>query len=302
MADTEMAKKVSSMTGFASMSGDSEFSSWDWEIRGVNGKGLDLRLRLPDGCDALEKQVRTEAGKHVARGNITVTLRLTEKKISQAASLDPEGVRTALEVLAAIEENAASRGLGIVPVSAAEIASMPGVLVTGAKEKSSLPEGLPAEVPQIWKLFAQMRQVEGEVLKSVLLEQLALMTAAIETAANTAEARSARQGDLLRERVRSLVDQTELADPARLNQELAILAVKADVTEEIDRLRAHVEAARGLLSSGGTIGRKLDFLMQEFNREANTLCSKSGSAELTAVGLDMKVLIDQMREQVQNLE
>ena len=147
-----------------------------------------------------------------------------------------------------------------------------------------------------------MRQTEGASLGEILQNQLKGMAELIQSASISAEARQARAGEILMQKVNALVEMSDEADPVRLQQELAILAVKADVTEEIDRLNAHVGAAGALLSKGGAIGRKLDFLMQEFNREANTLCSKSGSTELTGLGMDLKVLIDQMREQVQNLE
>ena len=128
------------------------------------------------------------------------------------------------------------------------------------------------------------------------------MTELAAAARETAEARAARRGAVLRERVQALLESTAIADEARLSQELALIAVKADVSEEIDRLETHVAAARDLLGGEGPRGRRLDFLTQEFNREANTLCSKAGATDLTAIGLEMKVVIDQMREQVQNVE
>ena len=302
MAKVGMPGVLRSMTGFASLSGDNSVARWDWEIRSVNGKGLDVRLRLPDGADKLERDLRSAISQAASRGNVTVTLRVSHHATSGATALNPDGLDAALDSLAVISDAAQARDVALVQVSAVDIATMPGVMVTAAPDRSGLPDGIAEQIPALLGTFTQMREAEGQALGVVLGAQLDEIAALIETAGTTAEARSARAGDLLRQKVAALVDATEQADPARLNQELALLAVKADVTEEIDRLRAHVEAARNLLAKGGPVGRKLDFLMQEFNREANTLCSKSGSTDLTATGLDMKVLIDQMREQVQNLE
>lgn len=302
MAKLSSDDTLHSMTGFASLSGDDETAKWDWEVRGVNGKGLDLRLRLPEGSDALERQVRTAAAQHVSRGNITVSLRVSERHSAGLAELDPDALMAAFTGLETIEAQAQTHGISLATMTAADIAAMPGVMATSGRERLKLPDIIASQIPELLAKFADMRATEGAALASVLNSQLTAISALIERALETAEARSARQGSLLQERIATLMENAETADPARLNQELAMLAVKADVTEEIDRLRAHVDAARGLLQAGGPVGRKLDFLMQEFNREANTLCSKSGSSDLTAIGLDMKVLIDQMREQVQNLE
>lgn len=293
---------VSSMTGYAALSGDSDVGRWDWEIRAVNGKGLDLRLRLPDGCDAIETALRKAATDHMARGNVTVTLRYTPHLAGTKTEVDPDALDGVLSGLAEIEAQATAKGLVLATPNAAHIAMIPGVTRQATRERADLPADITAQIPDLLDRFSTMRRNEGAALAAVLISQLEAMAALIDAAMTTAEARSARAGDLLRDKIAVLLESADVADPARLHQELATLAVKADVTEEIDRLRAHVDAAHALLADGGAVGRKLDFLMQEFNREANTLCSKSGSAELTAIGLDLKVLIDQMREQVQNLE
>ena len=302
MAQTDSDELLSSMTGFAAVSGDVESARWDWEIRSVNGKGLDLRLRLPDGCDALEKPLRDVAGKHLARGNVTVSLRLTERQSGGATELSPSGLEMALAALKKIEQQANATDVTLTTMTAAEIAAMPGVMISTPRERGNIPKEVLEQIPELLSTFSHMRRVEGASLGRLLRAQLDTMRNLVSDALETAEARNARQGDVLKEKIAILMEQTVAADEARLNQELAILSVKADVTEEIDRLNAHIDAAFGLLDKGGPVGRKLDFLMQEFNREANTLCSKSGSSDLTTIGLDMKVLIDQMREQVQNLE
>lgn len=290
------------MTGFASLSGDLGTSKWDWEIRSVNGKGLDFRVRLPDGFEPLEPLLRAQAKAHLARGNVTVTLKYMERSGVGFAQVQPEGLAAALDALAAIEAAAEAGGINLAPMNAADLAQVPGVLGTASEGTVGVPDEVKSQVPDLIQLFTEMRGVEGAALGGILRGQLDQVAEIIEKATHSAEARQARVGEILKEKVAALVDASDQSDPARLQQELALLAVKADVTEEIDRLRAHVDAARDLLEKGGAVGRKLDFLMQEFNREANTLCSKSGSTELTQLGMDLKVLIDQMREQVQNLE
>ena len=293
---------LNSMTGFASLSGDLGSAKWDWEIRSVNGKGLDFRVRLPDGFEALEPLLRAQAKSHLTRGNVTVSLKYTERGSAGLAEVSQEGLKAAMEALSAIEKAAEAGGFNLAPMNAADLSMVPGVLGLASESPVGVPDEIKSQVSELFNLFVEMRGVEGAALEGILNEQLDRVAEIIETASATAEARQARAGDILREKVAALVDASDQADPARLQEELAILAVKADVTEEIDRLRAHVDATRQLIKKGGAVGRKLDFLMQEFNREANTLCSKSGSTELTQLGMDLKVLIDQMREQALNLE
>ena len=291
---------VKSMTGFASASGGVETMRWDWEIRGVNGKGLDLRLRLPEGADALEPVIRkTAAG--LKRGSVTVSLRVHRNSGAASGVLDSSALSAALDALRQTEEAAMAAGVDLARTTAAGVLALPGVM-RQETERAALPAEIAADIPALFAEFDDMRRREGAALRGILETQLDQMATLIDAAAKTAEARDARAGVILKERVAALLEPITEADPARLSQELALLAVKSDVTEEIDRLRAHVDAARQHLSEGGVLGRKLDFLMQEFNREANTLCSKAGSTDLTALGLELKVIIDQMREQVQNLE
>ena len=293
---------LNSMTGFASLSGDTGDARWDWEMRSVNGKGLDFRVRLPDGFETLEPQLRAEAKARLTRGNVTVSLKFYERRSEGQVSVSPDGLTAAIEALSAIETAAEKAGFNLAPMNAAQLAEVPGVLGGALDGAIAMPDELKAQLPELFALFGQMRATEGAALGEILSGQLDTVAKLVDQSATTAEARQSRAGDVMREKVAALLEATDQGDPARLQQELAILAVKADVTEEIDRLRAHVEAARDLIAQGGAVGRKLDFLMQEFNREANTLCSKSGSTELTQLGMDLKVLIDQMREQVQNLE
>ena len=289
------------MTGYATVSGETDRLTWDWEARSVNGKGLDLRLRLPEGCESLEPAIRRAAGAGLKRGNVTASLRVKTTASARVPATDPPALAAAIALLGSVEERAAEADVALRPSSAAEVLAMPGVIIAGDAQALPLP-AIAAGIEPLFAALAAMRAEEGAQLGTVLADQLAGAAALLDRARTTAEARAARAGDLLKTRVDALLAATDAADPARLQQELAILAVKADVTEELDRLTAHVEATRQLLAEGGPVGRKLDFLMQEYMREANTLCSKSQSADLTQIGLDLKVLIDQMREQVQNLE
>ena len=289
-----------SMTGYAARTGETEGVKWDWEIRSVNAKGLDIRMRLAEGAEALEPQLRKAIGKALSRGNISVSLKMTQKQDVNQSALNEVVLETALARLATVGQAARDRGFSLRKASAAEVLQLPGVVEVSSA--TALPDAIAADIRDLVADLVKMRSSEGEALGRILFEQLNRVEELLSDAAAASEARLARQGALLNEKVAALLDANAPETPERLAQELAILAVKADVTEEIDRLAAHLAAARDHLANGGPIGRRLDFLMQEFNREANTLCSKSGSTELTAIGMDLKLVIEQMREQVQNLE
>ncbi|PRX29778.1 TIGR00255 family protein [Meinhardsimonia xiamenensis] len=299
---------VQSMTGYAARSGVGEGAcegwSWSWEIRSVNGRGRDIRLRLPDWIEGLEPAVREAVSARISRGSVTVSLRLERTGAAQALQLDREALSRTLTQLGEIAAAAAAAGIPLAPASAAQILTLPGVQkpAQGAEDSEALKAALLADLAAALDALEAARKAEGEALKAVIAAQLDRIEAFSEKAAQLAEERAPRQAEAMRAALQRVMANIEGADPARLTQELALIAVKSDVTEEIDRLRAHVAAARKLLQAEGPVGRKLDFLTQEFNREANTLCAKSGYAPLTAVGLDLKAVIDQMREQVQNLE
>jgi uncharacterized protein (TIGR00255 family) len=297
-----------SMTAFASVrgqgSGPIAAFSWVWELRSVNGKGLDLRLRLPDGVEGLEPAVRAELTRRIGRGNVSVGLRLMRASGADALRVNPQALAAALEALARVQAAAGRFGVELAAPSPAEVLALRGVTETAAPDDTDAPALLAALLADLGVAlddFDSMRRAEGAALAQVLAGQIDRIAALVAEARAAAEARRPRVAETLREALARVAEVPE-ADPARVAQELALLAVKADVTEELDRLTAHVAAARALLAQGGPVGRKLDFLSQEFNREANTLCSKSGDIALTRIGLDLKHLIDQMREQVQNLE
>jgi uncharacterized protein (TIGR00255 family) len=296
-----------SMTGFASARGEGHGFAWAWEIRAVNSRGLDIRLRLPDWIEGLEAALRPMVQGAVARGAVTVSLKLQREAGAEAPlAPEPELLHRVLATLKVIEQEAAAgHGLRLAPTSAAEILDLRVLTAETARpeaDSAALRSALTGEFSALLEAFDTMRAAEGAALARVIGAQLDTIAGLVERAAEAAEARKEAMAQTLRENLARVLDNSQGADPDRVAQELALIAVKADVTEEIDRLRAHVDAARTLLEADGPAGRKLDFLTQEFNREANTLCAKAQSVELTRIGLDLKAVIDQMREQVQNVE
>ena len=299
---------VKSMTGFASQTTSvvvpgAAFSA-QWEMKSVNGRGLDLKLRLPDWLDGLEPLVRQPVGAVVKRGSVAVTLKLARVDQVSGAHLNMAALQAAVDMVLTAETEAAGRGLGLAPITAADLLAMRGVVETMAEvpEPARIVEQLAAQVAPLVAAFDEARGVEGAALAAVIGGQVDQIESLTIEARDAAEARRPQQAEALRAAVRRVSDSGITLDTGRLEQELALIAVKTDVTEECDRLLSHVAAARTLLASAEPVGRSLDFLMQEFNREANTLCSKAQSAALTRIGLDLKTVIDQMREQVQNLE
>lgn len=296
---------VNSMTGFAALKGASGNTRWHWEVRSVNARGLDIRMRLPEGCEALEPVVRGAFTKKLTRGNVNLTLKLQKEIGAAPVTLDEAQLARVVGAMKTVEEAADAQGMALAPSCAADILALRGVLDANGGDDGELDEVIEAlknEVPTLVADFVAARGAEGKATEAILTGQIATVDDLVTKASEVAEGRKDQVAVTLRENMAKVMENIEGVDEGRLAQELALLAVKADVTEEIDRLGAHITAARDLLAFGGAIGRKFDFLMQEFNREANTLCSKSGSTALTGIGLDLKTVIDQMREQVQNVE
>ncbi|WP_116131691.1 YicC/YloC family endoribonuclease [Tropicimonas sp. IMCC34043] len=295
---------VKSMTAYAGHSDQGADFSWIWDLRSLNGKGQDLRLRVPDWIEGLEAGLRARLAGVVRRGSVTLTLRLARLDDTAEEALDPAGLDRALALLARVADRADRRGLALTPPTAVDVLAMKGVLAPAGEVAAtdSLREKLLADLDRLLVDFAAMRAAEGAALATVLADQLDQIEALTRAASAAAMARTEQARESLRAALARVLDAAEGLDETRLTQELALIAVKADITEELDRLAAHVDAARALLAEPGPIGRKLEFLTQEFNREANTLCSKSQDVALTRIGLDLKAVIDQMREQVQNVE
>jgi uncharacterized protein (TIGR00255 family) len=294
---------ISSMTAFASETATSGPVSFVMEMRGVNSKGLDIRLRLPERMSALEPKIRARLAKAFARGSISLNLRLEAGAGQGAVRLDMDAVDAYLNAAIQIRKEAREKGIKLETSTATDYLALRGIMVNDEDGARDVPEAAVMEcLERAIAAFAEMRKSEGAALQAGLGAQIDEVESLVGQAQELAAERRDEVAATLKTNLARVLDNSDGADADRVAQELAMLAVKADITEELDRLSAHVDAARGLIDGDGPVGRKLDFLMQEFNREANTLCSKSGSVALTQVGLDMKLLIDQMREQVQNVE
>lgn len=296
-----------SMTGFAARKGLGAGYTWSWDIRAVNGKGLDLRLRLPDWIDGLELALRAELSRALHRGNVSLSLKVARDAGAEGAEslrLNTATLSAVLSALAQIEEAAMTAGVTLGQPTSADVLGARGVMEASSSDSDSTPirTAILADLPALLSDFQTMRAAEGAALNAVITAQLDKIHDLTAAADTEAKARTTAAPATLRDALTKVLANAEGVDESRLAQELALIAVKNDVTEELDRLRAHIDAARQLLCEPGQVGRKFDFLMQEFMREANTLCSKSQSLALTRIGLDLKTVIDQMREQVQNVE
>lgn len=293
---------IQSMTGFARHEGAAPAGRFVWEMRSVNGKSLDVRLRLPPGTEHLEQPLKKLAGDLFSRGNIQATLTLPDSGKLTEAVVNQD----ALDAVVALAADLKTR-IDAAPPTIDGLLSIRGVLEFREPDldedaRSARDLALTEGFSEALKALCATRESEGRQLAAVLLGQISQ----IESLTARVENDASRSPDAIRQRLAGQVAQilqaTQAIDPDRLAAEAALLAAKADLREEIDRLKAHVAAARDLLSGAGPAGRRLDFLAQEFNRESNTICSKSNAASVTATGLDLKVVIDQFREQVQNLE
>ena len=291
-----------SMTGFARADGSTGPIAWHWELRSVNGRGLDLRLRLPPGFEGLEPRVRETVGKRISRGSLAVNLNVKRGDGATQIQLNEAVLGQVLDALERLRKTT-----GAAPPQAEALLGIKGVLEVVEKEESeeelqARAEAMLTGLGEALDGMVRARETEGGRLRTIILDQLAAierLVSAIATApGRTPEAIRRR----LTEQLARLLETGTSLDETRLYQEAAMLATRADVEEELQRLGAHIAAARELLDSGEPAGRRLDFLAQEFNREANTLCSKASDPEMTRAGLELKAVIDQMREQVQNIE
>lgn len=295
---------LQSMTAFANRTGAADHVSWVWEIRGVNARGLDLRFRLPDQFGEVEQALRAGLTKALARGNVTVGLRLRREPNEQAELIDQTQLDTVLTALDTVQDRAFEMGVTLGQPTAADVLAHRGVLTTVKPEddNTALSAAVLADIGPLIDAFVDMRLSEGASLERIISDQLTRLDSLTKAAAVAAAKRAPDVKKNLTEALRRVVDDVGEVEEGRIAQELALLAIKSDVTEEIDRLNSHIQAAHEMIAEGGPIGRKFDFLTQEFNREANTLCAKAHSTALTAIGLDLKAVIDQMREQIQNVE
>ncbi|HUO97943.1 MAG TPA: YicC/YloC family endoribonuclease [Rhizomicrobium sp.] len=291
-----------SMTGFAEAHGGHETARWRWEARSVNGRGLEMRLRLPQGFDSLEPPARALAASRFKRGNIQATLNFDPGAAVRGLRVDAAALASAVKIAKQIATES-----GLPPASVDGLLALKGVLVQdeglGAPDEdyAARDAAILRTLAECFDALARAREGEGAKLAVVLSAQMDEIARFTGSAGVAAVAQPAAIRDRLTEQLNDLMAPGAVS-PERLAQEIALLAARADIREEIDRLTAHVSEARRLLASGEAVGRRLDFLAQEFNREANTLCSKSADVELTRIGLDLKAAIDQFREQAQNVE
>jgi uncharacterized protein (TIGR00255 family) len=293
---------LASMTGFARAQGADGGAAWVWELRSVNGRGLDLRLRLPPGFDALEAPLRDAAGKKLARGNVSASLSVRHEKRAGLA-IDEAALEATLAALARLR----ARLPDAAPPQPELILTLPGVLraadpAEDEAARAALLAAVTAGFATALDDLVAARIDEGARLATVLTTLIDEIAALHEAADAEASTQPAALREKLLTAIAALGLQSPMPSEERMAHEVAMLAAKADVREELDRLSAHIAQARALLAEGRNVGRRLDFLTQEFNREANTLCSKSASTRLTGIGLQLKAAIERFREQVQNVE
>ena len=291
---------IASMTGFSREAGSTGPVQWAWELRSVNGRGLEVRVRAPNGFEAVGEEGRQRVAKALSRGQCQLGLTLTRPETAPRVRLNEALLASLAEALARVRlpEN-------IAPATVDGLLAVRGVVEAEepqAQDDETLRRDLVGALDRLVAGLRETRAEEGRALAGVVMGQLDAMAGLVEAA----EACPARRPEAVRARlaagVAALAEAGPGLDPARLHQEAMLLAAKADVREELDRLRAHLDAARDLLAKGGAVGRRLDFLAQEFGREANTLCAKAADVSLSRIGLDLKVVVEQFREQVQNVE
>ena len=294
---------LNSMTGFARDSANFADWTWSWELKSVNAKGLDIRLRAPSGFDALEPEGRVSLSKLFSRGNIAVGLTLKRSGADAGYKINEGHLKEMLDVAKSIQAEIPDAA----PLSIDGIMALRGVIEADDDDmdeatRVDLDKKLLNSLDIAARALVANRAEEGAQLSVVLTEFIDKLDDLLGQVTDSAESQPATIRARLRDQIEQVIKDASQVDAVRLEQEIAILMTKADIREELDRLRAHIISVRELMSTGGAVGRRLDFLCQELNREANTICSKAHETALTRIGLDMKATIEQFREQVQNIE
>jgi uncharacterized protein (TIGR00255 family) len=293
---------LKSMTGFASRDGVAGPAAWHWELRSVNSRGLDIRLRLPPGFEGLEPRIRAAISQHLARGSVAVNLSAKRTDGGSEIRLNAMALRQVLGALEALKSM-----VDVAPPRAEALLGIKGVLELvepeeSAQETTARTDAMLADLEHALGDLVAVRTAEGRRLEQIVLDQLLVIERLTQRIAGLPARSTEAVRARLKEQVGRLLESNANFDETRLYQEAALLAARADVEEELQRIGSHVAAARDLVAAETPAGRRLDFLAQELNREANTLCSKANDEETTRAGLDLKAVIDQMREQVQNVE
>jgi uncharacterized protein (TIGR00255 family) len=293
---------IASMTGFAREAGVTGPYQWAWEIKTVNGRGLEVRVRVPSGLDAIGEEARSQILKALTRGQGQLNLSLTKASSAPKLRVNEDVLQSLLVAVGNLTLPA-----NVQPASLDGLLSVRGVVeldddAFDPAQDETLVQALKAGIGPLIDALKTARRTEGRALAAVLRQHLDTIARLVDEA----DAAPARKPEAIRARLEAQIEELLVGkaalEPARLHQEAVLIAARADIREELDRLRAHVDAARGLLEDGGAVGRRLDFLSQEFGREANTLCAKANDVSLSRIGLDLKVVIEQFREQVQNVE
>ena len=293
-----------SMTGFARQTGQWQECSWSWELKSVNAKGFDLRLRLPPGLDVVEAEARRMIGTVVGRGTVQAAIDLVRPQRVSDIRINEALLKSLADKL-----GAAAKLAGLQPPSLEMILAMRGVVETveagpDALETTEFTQAIILSLEEAIVALCVSREQEGALLEGILNDKIA----AIGALAKAADSLPSRGAEAIRQRLHKQITDlfgapgAEQFDAQRLHQEAMLIAIKSDIREELDRLQAHVAQTIELLQRGGAIGRRLDFMAQELSRETNTLCAKSNDVALTAIGIDLKTLVEQFREQVQNVE
>jgi uncharacterized protein (TIGR00255 family) len=293
---------LASMTGFAREAGITGPYQWAWEIKTVNGRGLEVRVRTPPGFDAIGEEARGQILKALTRGQGQLSLSITRQATTPKVRINRDVLQSLVAAVGALDLPS-----GVQPASIDGLLAVRGVVevedeAVDQSHDAALGEALRGAIERLIGALKAARSSEGQALSAVLRQQVET----IERLVGEAEAAPARQPEAIRARLETqiaqLLEGKASLDPDRLHQEAVLIAARADIREELDRLRAHIESARALLNDGAAVGRRLDFLAQEFGREANTLCAKANDVSLSRIGLDLKAVIEQFREQVQNVE
>lgn len=293
---------LSSMTGFARREGDHDKFHWAWEIRSVNARNLDVRVRVPPEFTVLEAEARKRLAARFKRGSLQVNLHLKRHVEAAEVIVNEAALDQVLKAMMVVKTK-----IDADPPTLDGVLSLRGILETveveeSEDERAEQAAALLSGFDETVLALAEARDAEGAAMETVLVGQIDQIASLTGEAASIAQKTPEKLRTRLMDQLDELLGGTSGLPEDRLAQEIAVLVTKADIREELDRLVAHCEGAKELIAAGEPVGRKLDFLTQEFNRESNTLCSKAADVTLTRIGLDLKSVVEQMREQVQNIE